>query len=101
MTAPAPSSSNNAATVDASPQTSPQSVKTTSLRLGDPAKDKLYTAVLDDFYVEPEKIQRTSWNDIAGLQDVKQALQESAILPLVRPDLFTGLRKPQNILLWG
>jgi SpoVK/Ycf46/Vps4 family AAA+-type ATPase len=28
-------------------------------------------------------------------------LQESAVLPMQRPDLFTGLRRPQNVLLWG
>lgn len=106
---PSVSSKTNLTTGDTRAHNSPQSVKstasattkTTSLRLGDPAKDQLYKAVLDDLYVEPEKIQKTSWDDIAGLQDVKQSLQESAILPLVRPDLFTGLRKPQNILLWG
>lgn len=65
------------------------------------AKSQLHQAVLEDLYVPPENVQNTSWEDIAGLADVKQSLQESAILPLVRPDLFTGLRRPQNILLWG
>ena len=105
-----------------------QATEQTSLKLGDPTKNKMYTAVLDDIYVQPESIQDTFWDDIAGLEDVvsaeklqpscprarkytlfslwqmnsqKQSLQESAILPLVRPDLFTGLRRPQNILLWG
>lgn len=99
----------NTLNVGSDAQISPQSAtskgsstsKKTTLRLGDPVRDQLYKAVLDDLYMEPEKIQETSWDDIAGLQDVKQSLQESAILPLVRPDLFTGLRKPQNILLWG
>ncbi|GAX24550.1 spastin [Fistulifera solaris] len=57
--------------------------------------------VLDELYVNPEDLQKTKWEDIAGLDNVKQSLQEAAILPLMRPDLFTGLRKPQNILLWG
>lgn len=65
------------------------------------AKGQLHQAVRDDLYVAPENVQNTCWDDIAGLDDVKQSLQESAILPLVRPDLFTGLRRPQNILLWG
>ena len=80
---------------------SPTSAAQSRLKLTDPVKKQLYTAVLDDLYVDPKTVQETGWDDIAGLGDVKQSLQESAILPLVRPDLFTGLRKPQNILLWG
>lgn len=57
--------------------------------------------VIDDLYVHPEDLQKTTWDDVSGLDNVKQSLQEAAILPLIRPDLFTGLRKPQNILLWG
>jgi predicted AAA+ superfamily ATPase len=57
--------------------------------------------VMDDMYVPYSKLQSTTWNDIAGLASAKQALQEAAIMPLLRPDLFTGLRKPQNIMLYG
>ena len=57
--------------------------------------------ILSDFYVPPTDLQRTTWDAVAGLEMVKQSIQEAAILPLVRPDLFTGLRKPQNILLYG
>ena len=57
--------------------------------------------VLSELYVPSSELQRTTWDDIAGLKGVKQALQEAAILPLMRPDLFTGLRRPQNVLLWG
>jgi ATP-dependent 26S proteasome regulatory subunit len=63
--------------------------------------DPLKQNILSDFYVNPAVLQHTTWDDIAGLQNVKQALQEAAILPLLRPDLFTGLRQPQNILLYG
>lgn len=65
------------------------------------ANDELTNTILADFYVQPESLEETTWNDIAGLEDVKQSLQEVAILPLIRPDLFTGLRKAQNILLYG
>ena len=56
---------------------------------------------MTEFYVPPSDLQRTTWDAVAGLEIVKQSLQETAILPLVRPDLFTGLRTPQNILLYG
>ena len=43
-----------------------------------------------------------SWEDIAGLPDPKQALREAVVLPLKRPDLFTGARMPwSGILLFG
>ena len=65
------------------------------------ARDELRDNVVSDFYVPEHMLQSTTWDDIAGLAPVKQSLQEVAILPLIRPDLFTGLRRPQNILLYG
>ncbi|RAL54130.1 hypothetical protein DM860_004601 [Cuscuta australis] len=42
------------------------------------------------------------WEDIAGLENAKQALLEMVILPTKRRDLFTGLRKPaRGLLLFG
>ncbi|MFX1470239.1 MAG: AAA family ATPase [Promethearchaeota archaeon] len=42
------------------------------------------------------------WNDIAGLESVKQALREAIVLPIAKPELFTGARRPwSGILLFG
>lgn len=42
------------------------------------------------------------WDDIAGLQLAKSVIQEAVVWPLLRPDIFTGLRRPpKGILLFG
>jgi len=42
------------------------------------------------------------WEDVADLERAKQALRESIILPILRPDLFTGAREPwKGVLLFG
>ena len=42
------------------------------------------------------------WMDIAGLEDCKQSLREAIVLPIMKPELFTGARKPwSGILLFG
>ncbi|XP_013386414.1 vacuolar protein sorting-associated protein 4B-like [Lingula anatina] len=42
------------------------------------------------------------FNDVAGLEEAKQALREAIIMPVQFPQLFTGGRKPwQRILLYG
>ncbi|MFX1569494.1 MAG: AAA family ATPase [Promethearchaeota archaeon] len=42
------------------------------------------------------------WDDIAGLENVKQAVREAIVLPIAKPNLFTGARKPwSGILLFG
>jgi vacuolar protein-sorting-associated protein 4 len=43
-----------------------------------------------------------NWEDIAGLDNVKQALREAIVLPIAKPELFTGARRPwSGILLFG
>lgn len=39
------------------------------------------------------------WDDVAGAEDVKEALQELLIRPALRPDLYTGIRSPAKGLL--
>ncbi|XP_037025108.1 fidgetin-like protein 1 [Bradysia coprophila] len=42
------------------------------------------------------------WDDIAGLEYAKRTIQEAVIYPLLRPDIFNGLRgPPKGILLFG
>lgn len=46
--------------------------------------------------------KKVLWDDIAGLSYAKQIIKEAIILPLLRPDIFTGLRRaPKGILLYG
>ncbi|ORY82438.1 P-loop containing nucleoside triphosphate hydrolase protein, partial [Protomyces lactucae-debilis] len=42
------------------------------------------------------------WDDIAGLEAAKNSLKETVVYPLLRPDLFSGLREPvTGMLLFG
>jgi SpoVK/Ycf46/Vps4 family AAA+-type ATPase len=43
-----------------------------------------------------------SWDDIAGLSYAKQSVREITVWPLLRPDIFTGQRRPpRGLLLFG
>ena len=42
------------------------------------------------------------WEDVAGLENAKEALKEAVILPIKFPHLFTGKRQPwKGILMYG
>lgn len=70
--------------------------KTPVLRGVDP---KLAQVILDEILEGGASVQ---WDDIAGQEVAKQALQEMVILPSLRPELFTGLRTPaRGLLLFG
>lgn len=49
-----------------------------------------------------ESGETVTFDDIAGLEDAKQTVQEVVCWPMKRPDLFTGLRRaPNGLLLYG
>ena len=65
------------------------------------SNDPFIQTIKNDLYINAKNLT-TKWSDISGLQNAKQALQEAAILPLLRPDLYTGLRSaPRGVLLYG
>lgn len=49
-----------------------------------------------------DKKQDIKWDDIAGLENVKQAINEIVVYPMQNPALFTGLLAPaKGLLLFG
>jgi transitional endoplasmic reticulum ATPase len=57
-------------------------------------------SALREFFVEIPKI---SWEDVGGLEDVKQSLKEAVEWPLTQPEVFKrmGITAPRGILLYG
>ncbi len=48
------------------------------------------------------KSPNVSWDDIAGLDFAKKTIKEIIIWPMLRPDLFNGIRRPpKGLLLFG
>ena len=45
---------------------------------------------------------KISWSDISGLEFAKKTIKEIVVWPMLRPDIFTGLRgPPKGVLLFG
>lgn len=57
-------------------------------------------SAMREFFVE---IPKVSWEDIGGLEDVKQNLREAVEWPLTQPEVFKrmGIHAPRGILLYG
>jgi len=49
------------------------------------------------------EVPNVKWEDVGGLEDVKQELREAVELPIKNPDKFKnmGIRPPKGILLYG
>ncbi|MCK5112026.1 MAG: AAA family ATPase [Thermoplasmatales archaeon] len=57
-------------------------------------------SALREFFIEIPKI---TWNDVGGLEEIKQNLRESVEWPLTQPEVFKrmGIKAPRGILLYG
>ncbi len=81
----------------------------------DPKLIETLVVNMDDFrnalrFVEPSamrevlvEIPKITWNDVGGLEDVKQNLREMVEWPLKHPEAFKrmGIKPPRGILLYG
>jgi len=65
-------------------------------RLGE--DEELQSKILST--IIPEK-PNVSWDDIAGLEDAKKAIEEAIILPLIEPEIFGNTLPWKGILLFG
>mgnify|MGYP006277535241 CR=1 FL=1 len=62
-------------------------------------EQKLIDAISSTIISESPDI---TWDDIAGLEKSKQILREAIVLPILKPDLFVGARRPwSGVLLFG
>ena len=65
----------------------------------DSEEDAMDQKIESEIMVKNPKVK---FSDIIGMQEMKQTLYEIIVVPTIRPDLFTGIRKPQRgILLFG
>ncbi|MBO58222.1 MAG: ATPase [Euryarchaeota archaeon] len=64
------------------------------------AMKEVEPSALREIYVE---VPELSWNDVGGLDEVKDRLKESIDWPLTKPELFEhfGINAPRGILLFG
>ncbi|PWI48662.1 hypothetical protein CEE45_05475 [Candidatus Heimdallarchaeota archaeon B3_Heim] len=64
-----------------------------------PKSDEISDAISSVIVREKPNVK---WEDVAGMEEAKRALREAVILPMSRPDLFKGARKPwKGILMYG
>ncbi|XP_047980280.1 protein SUPPRESSOR OF K(+) TRANSPORT GROWTH DEFECT 1-like [Salvia hispanica] len=88
---------NGDAAVATRPKSKPKDGKDGEGEDGD--KEKLRAGLNSAIVREKPNVK---WNDVAGLESAKQALQEAVILPVKFPQFFTGKRRPwRAFLLYG
>lgn len=69
------------------------------MKTKDDENDKLQSALMSAIVTEKPNVK---WEDIAGLENAKKALQEAVILPIKYPQFFDNVRTPwKGILLYG
>jgi len=62
--------------------------------------DPAIAKALEDSILDSDP--NVKWEDIKGLAEVKKVLNETIVLPTLRPDIFSGLYAPsKGILLYG
>ncbi|KAJ0612616.1 putative vesicle-fusing ATPase [Helianthus annuus] len=91
-----PAATSGDAAVAARPKTKPKDGEGGG---GDEENSKLRAGLNSAIVREKPNVK---WNDVAGLESAKQALQEAVILPVKFPQFFTGKRRPwRAFLLYG
>ena len=62
--------------------------------------DDKYTSLIERDILDTNP--NVQWEDIAALNEAKRLLNEAVVLPMIAPELFTGIRAPwQGVLLFG
>ena len=75
-------------------------VKKSSSAAASPDEDDEISGAIASVIVREKP--NVKWEDVAGMEAAKRALREAIILPMSRPDLFKGARKPwKGILMFG
>ena len=73
--------------------------QTNQKNIHDAEEDAMDQKVESEIMVKNPKVK---FSDIIGMEEMKQTLYEIIVVPTIRPDLFTGIRKPQRgILIFG
>ena len=101
MTNPS-ASGNNSSKSSATTKSKPQEEERNPI-LDDERLQGLDPEIVERILVEIlEQRVNITWDDIAGLEFAKDTVKEIVIAPMLRPDIFTGLRAPpRGLLLFG